>query len=110
MSSGKHAKEKIGQVSGASWFRVWSLISLASYELVMLAINQRGGALSHVIWWANDIDTGMYGWRWALVSGPLIGFLLWLAIHIGWGVGNGLHLLLWVLAVTAILSVLVLIN
>ena len=103
-------KSRIGHVSPASWAWVWGIASAITYEIVMLAINQRGGALSHVIWWANDIDTGMYGWRWALVSGPLIGFLLWLAIHIGWGAGNGLHLLLWVLAATALLAVLVLIH
>ena len=105
-----HTKERIGHVSGASWFWVWSLISLATYELVMLAIGQRGGALSHVIWWANDVDEGLYSWRWALVPGPLAGFCAWLIPHFLWGAGNGAHLILWVLGATAVLAVLVLIH
>ena len=103
-------KDKIGHVSEASWWWVWGIVSAITYELVMLAINQRGGALSHVIWWANDIDDGMYSWRWALVSGPLAGFLLWCVPHFLWGAGNGLHLVLWIVAVTAVLAVLVLIH
>lgn len=101
-------KDKIGHVSAASWWWVWGIVSAITYELVMLAINQRGGALSHVIWWANDVDTGLYTWRWALVSGPLAGFLLWCVPHFLWGAGNGLHLVLWIVAVTAVLSILVL--
>ncbi|NCD17369.1 MAG: hypothetical protein EOL91_08645 [Actinobacteria bacterium] len=103
-------KEKIGHVSPASWAWVWGIVSAITYELVMLSIGQRGGALSHVIWWANDIDEGIYGWRWALVSGPIIGFLLWFAVHVGWGAGNGLHLLYWALGTTAALAILVLIH
>ena len=101
-------KDKIGHVSAASWWWVWTIVSAITYELVMLAINQRGGALSHVIWYLNGIDEGLYSWRWALVSGPLAGFLLWCVPHFLWGAGNGLHLLLWVLGTTAVLSVLVL--
>lgn len=103
-------KDRIGHVSPASWAWVWGIASAITYELVMLAINQRGGALSHVIWWANDVDTGLYSWRWALVSGPLAGFLLWCVPHFLWGAGNGLHLLIWMAAVTAALSILVIIH
>ena len=100
-------KDKIGHVSAASWWWVWGIVSAITYELVMLAINQRGGALSHVIWYLNGIDDGLYTWRWALVSGPLAGFLLWCVPHFLWGAGNGLHLVLWIVAVTAVLAVLV---
>ena len=103
-------KDKIGHVSAASWWWVWGIVSAITYELVMLAINQRGGALSHVIWYLNGIDDGLYTWRWALVSGPLAGFLLWCVPHFLWGAGNGLHLVLWIVAVTAVLAVLVLIH
>ena len=103
-------KEKIGHVSPASWAWLWGIASAITYELVMLSIGQRGGALSHVIWWANDVDTGLYSWRWALVSGPLAGFLLWCVPHFLWGAGNGLHLLYWIVGVTAILAILVLIH
>ena len=46
----------------------------------------------------------------ALVSGPLAGLLLWCVPHFLWGAGNGLHLLIWMAAVTAVLAVLVLIH
>lgn len=63
-----------------------------------------------MIWWANDVDHGLYSWRWALVSGPLLGFLLWCVPHFGWGAGNGLHLVLGAAGTTAALAVLVLIH
>lgn len=108
--SSKPSKDKIGAVSPASWAWVWGIVGAITYELAMLIMGQRGGALSHIVWWANAVDDGLYTWRWALVSGPLLGFLLWLVPHFGWGVGNGIHLVLWMAAVTAALAVLVVIH
>lgn len=101
----KPVKERIGRISPASWFWLWSAVSLIAYELVMLAIRQAGGALSHVVWWANAVDDGLYSVRWVLVTGPIFGFLAWLFPHFGWGVGNGLHLALAMVGATAVLAV-----
>ena len=100
-------KDRIGHVSTASWYWVWTIVGMIAYELAMLAWGNRGGALSHVIWWANDVDTGLYSWRWALVSGPLAGFCAWLIPHFSFGWGNGLHLLVFMLVSTAIHGLLV---
>ena len=41
---------------------------------------------------------------------PLAGFLLWCVPHFLGGAGNGLHLICWMVAGTAVLAVLVLIH
>lgn len=109
MSSGRYAKTK-GGFGQASWYWLWTIVGMIAYELAMLVMGNKGGALSHVVWWANDVDTGLYSWRWALVSGPLAGFLLWCLPHFLWGVGGGLELFIFVVVTFTVLSVLVLIH
>ena len=56
------SKPSKGGVSQASWYWVWTIAGALAYEVAMLVMGHRGGALSHVIWWANDVDTGLYSW------------------------------------------------
>ena len=99
------SKPSKGHISKYSITAGLILVAALVQEFGSLLFGLRGGAFSHIVWWAAG---DLYSWRWALVSGPLEGFLLWCVPHFLWGAGNGLHLILWVLAVTAILAALVL--
>ena len=50
-------------------------------EFGSLILGRKGGAFSHIVWWAMG---DAYTWRWALVGAPIIGLLLCIiAIGIG---------------------------
>lgn len=78
-------------------------------EFASLILGNKGGAYSHMIWAANAVDGGP-SWRWALVSGPLVGFFLWMVPHTLWAIGDGSHLLVCMAAVTLVLAVVVLLT
>lgn len=96
-----------GAVSPASWFWVWTIVGAVAYELVMLVIGQRGGALSHIVWWAAGEP---YTWRWAGVLAPIVGLLLWCVPHFVFEWGTGWELFVIVVAAFTLLGVAVLLR
>ena len=91
MSSGKHASKS--GISPASTYWVITLVGALVYELVNLAMGHKGGALSHVVWWAAG---DMYSWRWVAVLAPICGLLTWCVPHFLAQWGTGVHLLIFV--------------
>ena len=74
-------------------------------EFGSLILGRKGGAFSHIVWWAMG---DAYTWRWALVGAPIIGLLLWAAPHFAFQWGTGTHLLAIVGAVLVLMGAAVL--
>lgn len=85
--SSKPSKGAVGPVS-VVW--VLLIVMLGALEGIMLWMGERGGALSHVVWWAAG---DLYSWRWALVLAPIVGLLTWCVPHFLFQWGTGVHLL-----------------
>ncbi len=90
-----------GGVSQASWYWVWTIAGALAYELFMLTAGHRGGALSHVVWWAAGEQ---WTWRWVAVLSPICGLLTWCLPHFILQWGTGLHLLGFVAAWALVLG------
>ena len=104
-SSGKHASK--GAFTKYSVSAVAIIVLALVQEFGSLILGNRGGAFSHIVWWAAG---DLYSWRWAIVLAPIVGTLLWAAPHFIWQWGTGVHLL-WFIGVTfLVLAVLVLIH
>jgi len=101
------SKPSKGGISHASAYWVITIAGAVVYELAMLAWGHKGGALSHVVWWAMGDP---YTWRWAAVGAPILGLLAWCVPHFAFQWGEGLHLLIIIGAVFIIMATAVLVR
>lgn len=101
------SKPSKGHISKYSITAGLILVAALVQEFGSLLFGLRGGAFSHIVWWAAG---DLYSWRWAFVLAPIVGTLLWAAPHFIWQWGTGVHLL-WFIGVTFLaLAALVLIH
>lgn len=87
MSSGQKSK---GAFTKYSLSAVAIILLALVQEFASLTLGNKGGAFSHVVWWAAG---DLYSWRWALVLAPIVGLLTWCVPHFLFQWGTGVHLL-----------------
>ena len=104
-SSGKHASK--GAFTKHSVSAVAIVVLALVQEFGSLILGNRGGAFSHVVWWAMGEP---FTWRWALAGAPVLGLLVWCLPHFAFQWGTGVHLLAIIAATFAVMAFAVLIH
>lgn len=84
------SKPSKGHISKYSITAGLILLAALVQEFGSLLFGLRGGAFSHIVWWAAG---DVYSWRWVAVLAPICGLLSWCLPHFIWQWGTGVHLL-----------------